>query len=301
MPLTNKDTFFEKVLEHMQSDVAILDPEGRYVYVNPYAVADPVIRAWIVGKTDLEYCMFRGIDVEVAHQRRDRFKQVSESRKSIEWEERMTDKEGVTRIFLRRLFPVFSEDGQRIACMIGNGIEITERRKAREELEANKRFTEAVLNNSPHLIFVKDKSGRFLLANKAVAELFNIPKDGIRMKNNYDLHSNSAEVDGYSKNDLQVFEKGHMLRIEEPFTKSNGERLWFDTVKVPLIEADGTVNLLGISTDVTERKVKEDLLRISEQQLAEAQKLTKSGNWIRHLKDDKVEWSVQDVSDLGKK
>jgi PAS domain-containing protein len=83
-----------------------------------------------------------------------------------------------------------------------------------------------------------------------------------------------------------------MLRIEEPFTKSNGERLWFDTVKVPLIEADGTVNLLGISTDVTERKVKEDLLRISEQQLAEAQKLTKSGNWIRHLKDDKVEWSV---------
>jgi two-component system cell cycle sensor histidine kinase/response regulator CckA len=92
--------------------------------------------------------------------------------------------------------------------MIGNGIEITERRKAREELEANKRFTEAVLNNSPHLIFVKDKSGRFLLANKAVAELFNIPKDGIRMKNNYDLHSNSAEVDGYSKNDLQVFEKG---------------------------------------------------------------------------------------------
>ncbi|MBL0095758.1 MAG: PAS domain-containing protein [Bacteroidetes bacterium] len=292
MPLTNKDTFFEKVLEHMQSDVAILDPEGRYVYVNPYAVADPVIRAWIVGKTDLEYCMFRGIGVEVAHQRRDRFKQVTESRKAIEWEERMTDNEGVTRIFLRRLFPVFSEDGQRIACLIGNGIEITERRKAREELEANKRFTEAVLNNSPHLIFVKDKSGRFLLANKAVAELFNIPKDGIRMKNNYDLHSNSAEVDGYSKNDQQVFEKGHILRIEEPFTKSNGERLWFDTVKVPLIEADGTVNLLGISTDVTERKVKEDLLRISEQQLAEAQKLTKSGNWIRHLKDDKVEWSV---------
>ena len=130
------------------------------VYVNPYAVADPVIRAWIVGKTDLEYCMFRGIDVEVAHQRRDRFKQVTESRKAIEWEERMTDNEGVTRIFLRRLFPVFSEDGQRIACLIGNGIEITERRKAREELEANKRFTEAVLNNSPHLIFVKDKSER---------------------------------------------------------------------------------------------------------------------------------------------
>lgn len=292
MPLTSKDTFFKEIIEHLQGDVAILDANGKYVYVNPYAVADPVIREWIVGKTDLEYCMFRGIDVNIAHLRRDKFKQVMETKVLVEWEERMMDKSGLNRYFLRRLIPVFSENGAKITFLIGHGLDITDRRKISDELEMNKRFIETVLNTSPHLIFVKDARGRFLLANKAVADLFNLTTDTIKLKSNAELHPYNQEVEDYTKTDLTVLNEGKQVRVQEPFTKSNGDLIWFDTIKVPLVESDGNVNVLGISTDITVSKLKEDLLLKNEKYLSEAQKLTKSGNWIRHLKDDKIEWST---------
>lgn len=291
MPLSNRESFFKTVLENLQGDIAIIDSGFRYVYVNPYAINDPVIREWIIGKTDLDYCLFRGVDPEVAHQRRDKFSMAIETRKLVEWEEKFTDKDGVQRVFLRRIYPVMNDEKNEVSFMIGHGLDITERRKIRSELEANKRFTDTVLNSSPNLIFVKDVEGRFLLANKAVADIFNKTVDAILKKSNEDLHENSEEVKSYSDVDRQVIESGKTIRVEETFTKANGDVLWYETVKVPLVESDGTINVLGISTDITERKLKEQELRFREQQLAEAQKLTKSGNWIRYLEDNRLEWS----------
>lgn len=291
MPLKNRDSFYEKVLDYLQGDVAVLDAGFRYIYVNQYAIVNPEIRAWIIGKTDLEYCLYRGLDTEIAHRRRDKFIQAIESRKVVEWEERMINKDGEERVFLRRVFPVMGQSGDEVMYLIGHGLDITERRRYRDELEKNRRFTEAILNASPSLIFVKDSDGRFLMVNKAVADAFNLSPDGLINKYNSEVHTYADELQGYSEIDQEVIRSGNAIRIEESFTKPDGELAWYDTVKVPLREQDGRVNVLGISTDITERKRKEQQLFISQQQLAEAQKLTGSGNWVRHLKDDSVEWS----------
>lgn len=291
MPLKDKDSFYGKVLDFLQGDVAVLDASFRYIYVNSYAVQSPEIRAWIIGKTDLEYCLFRGLDTELAHRRRDMFKSVIETKAVVEWEERIVNKEGAERVFLRRVSPVVNEASGEVAYLIGHGLDITERRKYRDELEKNRRFTDAILNASPSLIFVKDAEGHFLMVNKAVADAFNLTPEGLVNKLNSEVHKNGAEVQGYSAVDLEVIRTGKAIRLEESFTKPDGEVLWYDTVKVPLREQDGRVNVLGISTDITERKRKEQLLLVSQHQLAEAQELTGSGNWVRHLKDDSVEWS----------
>lgn len=292
MPFANKDNFFESVVENLRGDIAILDRQHRYVYVNPYAVKDPEIRQWLIGKTDLEYCLYRGLDPELAHRRRDKFKEAVESRSTVEWEERFVDSEGSNRVFLRRIYPIINTESDEVTYLIGHGLDITERRKIRDELETNRRFTETVLNTSPNLIFVKDSKGRFLMVNKAVADLFNMTPHAIVQKSNEEVHKNEKELEEYANNDAQVIQSGKSLRIEESFTKPDGETVWYDTIKVPLVEADGSVNVLGISTDITERKRKEGLLKLSEQRLVEGQELTKSGNWIRHLKDDSVEWSA---------
>ena len=291
MPLKNRDSFYEKVLDYLQGDVAVLDAGFRYIYVNQYAIVNPEIRAWIIGKTDLEYCLYRGLDTEIAHRRRDKFIQAIESRKVVEWEERMINKDGEERVFLRRVFPVMGQSGDEVMYLIGHGLDITERRRYRDELEKNRRFTEAILNASPSLIFVKDSDGRFLMVNKAVADAFNLSPDGLINKYNSEVHTYADELQGYSEIDQEVIRSGNAIRIEESFTKPGGEPVWYDTVKVPLREQDGRVNVLGISTDITGRKRKEQQLFISQQQLAEAQELTGSGNWVRHLKDDSVEWS----------
>ena len=99
MPFANKDNFFESVVENLRGDIAILDRQHRYVYVNPYAVKDAEIRQWLIGKTDLEYCLYRGLDPELAHRRRDKFKEAVESRGTVEWEERFWIQRGIIAFF----------------------------------------------------------------------------------------------------------------------------------------------------------------------------------------------------------
>lgn len=291
MSLSNKEYFFRTVVEYMQGDVAILDEHHRYVYVNPYAVRDPVLREWIIGKTDHEYCLFRGLSMQLADNRRNNFIRAAETRELVEWEESLFDKEGNVRIFLRRIFPIFKSGQDRATYMIGHGLEITERRKAREDLENYKRFTEAILNSSPHPIYVKDKESRFLMANKAMAELFNTIPEAMVRKSNYDVHTLNDETAIVNNNDQWVISEKKPLRVEETMTRFDGQVVWYDTIKVPLVEADGTVNVLGISTEITGRKLKDDELRKRQQELNEAQEITKSGNWIRHLSTDMIEWS----------
>ncbi|MFN8153838.1 MAG: PAS domain-containing protein [Bacteroidia bacterium] len=291
MPLGTTDHFFETILQYLQGDIAVLDTSFRYIYVNPYAIRDAEIRSWIIGKTDLEYCLFRGLDPELAHRRRDMFRKSVETGKLVEWEERITTHEGMDRVFLRRVFPVVNEQKNEVTYLIGHGLDITDRRKVRDELETNRRFLDTVLNSSPNLIFVKDAQGRFLMANKAVADSFNLTPEALILKSNAEVHKNKDELDVYAQADAEVIRTGKAVRLEESFTRLDGQKFWYDTIKVPLVEKDGVVNVLGISIDITERKEKEELLRLSEQHLAEAQELTRSGNWIRHLKDDSVEWS----------
>src|SRR5690606_2203424 len=51
---------------------------------------------------------------------------------------------------------------------------------------------------------------------------------------------------------------------EEPVSHVTGETRWYQTIKVPLISDDGRdVQLLGIATDITERRNAEERLRIA--------------------------------------
>ncbi len=291
MPLSDKSVFFQEVLERLQNDVAVLDKNGLYLYVNPSAIADPEMRNWIIGKSDMEYFSYRGLDLEIARQRAGYYDKAKKNLEVVEWEERITDKKGNLRTFVRRLFPVLNKKGSRLEFFIGHGIDITERRKVRDELEANKRFTEAILNTSPQLIYVKDDEGRFLLVNKALADVFNMTMEQFLNLDNHSVYADPEAVNKYLEIDQKVITERKPFRSVEPYVNHEGRVTWFDAIKVPLEMADGNVNVLGISTDITEQKINTDLLRLNERRLSKAEKLTRSGNWTRHLPDDRVEWS----------
>jgi|GEM_PF-2093114 len=292
MPFRKSSKFYKTVLEKLQGDVIIIDRDFKYVYANPYAISNAEIREWIIGKTDVEYCAFWKKDPTIGIIREEKLKQALNSRLEVTWEEGLTDSQGNYTYFLRKIFPVIDDQSNEVLYFIGHGLNITERQKIRTQLEENKKLTDAILEGSPNSIFIKDAEGRFLLANKAVAELFNTTPDKLVNQYNIKLHRNNEESGKYIAHDLEVIKTKKIIRREDTFTTLDGRVIWFDTVKVPLIEADGTVNVLGISTDITERKLQENLLRESKKQLAEAQSLTKSGSWYMYLPDKRMEWSI---------
>ncbi len=134
-------------------------------------------------------------------------------------------------------------------------------------LRAHERFLRDVIDADPHFVFAKDWDGRFTLANKAVAQVYGITPDALVGKTDADFNSNRQEVENFLRDDREVIASGRPKLIpEEPVTNAKtGETRWFETVKVPLISADGTARqVVGVATDVTQRKRLEEQLRQSQ-------------------------------------
>ena len=119
--------------------------------------------------------------------------------------------------------------------------------------EAN-RFVDAILENIPNMVFVKEANElRFVRFNKAGEELLGIPRSAMMGKNDYDFFP-SAEADFFVKKDRETLDGKKLVDIaQEPIQTSSGAR-WLHTKKVPICDEHGTPRyLLGISEDITER------------------------------------------------
>ncbi|WP_455389571.1 PAS domain S-box protein, partial [Petrachloros mirabilis] len=163
---------------------------------------------------------------------------------------------------------VIERDGEgKPLRMAGIEIDITARKRAEEELKRAQAFVLSVLENIPHMLFIKDaKDLRFVQLNKAGEDLLGYGRDELIGKRDYDFFPRD-EADYFTKKDREVLESGHLIDIpDEPIqTKQRGVRI-LHTKKIPLFDATGKPQyLLGISEDITERKLVEEALQASEE------------------------------------
>jgi PAS domain S-box-containing protein len=139
-----------------------------------------------------------------------------------------------------------------------------------EELRAGKDFLRKVVDTNPQLVFIKDWEGRFVLANLPVAELYGTTVEELEGKSDADFNPNAAEVESFVRADQEVMQSGRRLHLsEEAVTDSRtGVTRWFQTVKVPLTAPDGRrKQVLGVSTEITERRNAEEQLRRTRDEL----------------------------------
>lgn len=160
-------------------------------------------------------------------------------------------------------------------------------------LVKNKDFLFQVINASPSLIYVKDKNERVLLANEAFCTAFGLSIEKILNKKMNEIHSNISETDRFSSDDQLVIKTKNEVHNETTVTRPNGEVIWFDTVKTPLVQPNGDVYVLGISTDITKRKAAEQKLIFSEISMRQAQRLARFGNWEFDLATQVITWSEE--------
>jgi PAS domain S-box-containing protein len=125
-------------------------------------------------------------------------------------------------------------------------------------------FLRQVIDTDPHLIFVKDWEGRYVLANAALAEFHGTTVENLLGKRDSDFGLKQEEADRFLRDDREVISSQRATFItEEPATCAHsGITRWFQTVKVPLLSSDGSARqVLGVATDITERKQLEEQFR----------------------------------------
>ncbi|WP_262965202.1 hybrid sensor histidine kinase/response regulator [Methylobacter psychrophilus] len=105
------------------------------------------------------------------------------------------------------------------------------------------------------VIFVKDKQGRFLLGNQALAESYGTSPEGLIGLTEADFNANSDEVTRFYKNDLLVI-SSRLSKIipDEKVTHTDGSVHWYNTIKIPLIDDDKCNKVLVVATNITEHK-----------------------------------------------
>ncbi|MBD3258949.1 PAS domain-containing protein, partial [candidate division GN15 bacterium] len=134
--------------------------------------------------------------------------------------------------------------------------DITERRRAVEELYHSRQMLQLVLNNIPQRVFWKDRDLTYLGCNKQFASDAGLD-DPLEIigKNDYEL-SWKATAHAYRADDEEVMSTGKAkINFEEKQLRTDGTDLWLRTSKIPLFDRNNRITgVLGTYEDITEAK-----------------------------------------------
>ncbi len=138
--------------------------------------------------------------------------------------------------------------------------DITDRKRAEQELISARSFLDSVIDNIPICLFVEDPEEiRLQLINQAGADLLDISREAAIGKSAYDLLPKD-EADFVTARDREVLRSGTSAVLGEHWvhTPHKGPRLMF-TKKVVVPGPNGKPQyLLSMAEDVTERKRAEE-------------------------------------------
>jgi PAS domain S-box-containing protein len=150
-----------------------------------------------------------------------------------------------------------------------------------EELSESEAFLKNIVDNIPAMVFVKDAADlNYVAFNKAGEELLGYSGEEMLGKNDYDFFP-AEQAAFFIQKDREVLTHGHLLEIAEETIKTrDGRELILHTKKIPLYDSRGNARyLLGISEDITERK-------LLEAQLLQSQKMEAVGHLASGIAHD---------------
>ncbi len=127
-------------------------------------------------------------------------------------------------------------------------------------------FLNKVINASPNYIYVKDKKGKFILTNQNWSYKLKYNPLEIIGKTVFDVFSDREIAKSMLKDDEEIFKnKKQKIEKDEKYLDKYNNIRWLHTIKTPLKNEKGeTEFIIGISVDITDRKIAEETTRESE-------------------------------------
>ncbi len=180
---------------------------------------------------------------------------------------RILRKDGAVRWISHHCRPVFDKRGE-IVGRVSNNRDITSEKKMEQRLINHEETLRALINASPDIICFKDGQGRWLEANQADLELFQLENIDYTGKTDRQLSGLSPFYrDAFltcEKSDEMAWEKGTISRCAEFIPKPDGTQKVYDIIKVPLFQKDGSrKGLVVLGRDITDIKKTEEALQRS--------------------------------------
>ena len=146
--------------------------------------------------------------------------------------------------------------------IVFNGIiqDITERKKAEQELNSQRTLQRTLVNTLPDLVWLKNPDGFFMGCNTRFEQLLGKKEEEILGKDD-DAFFSPESADFYRYHDRLAIEKGEAITSEEETVfADDGHREILEIIRTPMYAQNGAlIGVLGIGRDITGRKLKEKI------------------------------------------
>jgi diguanylate cyclase (GGDEF)-like protein/PAS domain S-box-containing protein len=163
------------------------------------------------------------------------------------------------------IIPLIDEDKQLIA-IAGICADLDILNEKDKIIEEKENVLKVVMETLPGMVFYKDKEGKYVYANKEFDNFYNSKGiDELIGKTNFEIHPSKELAIKYTKEDTEVLEKKQSIKAETILRAEDGEEIYTEAVKVPVIDKENNVvGVVGLILNVTEKKkAEEELRRIS--------------------------------------
>lgn len=170
-------------------------------------------------------------------------------------------KDGSLVVLSCNAVPILDHEGNVVGAT-GTARDVTEARRIEVAVEEKHAQLQAIIDNSPLMIFAKDRDHRYTLANGEFEALFGLAPGKSVGLTEKDLLSPEEAARAWAINEA-VMATGERRELEESIADPSGPGVrTFITQKFPLRDGDGQIyGMCAILTDITERKEREDALR----------------------------------------
>lgn len=145
-------------------------------------------------------------------------------------------------------------DAAEVLARIENHLQLSILQKQTESsLTTSQDMLQAIMNNSPAVICIKDLEGHYIMANKEFEHVMGIMLSDILNKTDHDIFPKDI-ADTFVKHDKDVLNGTQHKQFEETI-ESEGRNQTYLTLKFPLKDSDGNnYAVCSILTDITMRK-----------------------------------------------
>jgi PAS domain S-box-containing protein len=177
--------------------------------------------------------------------------------------------DGTRRHIRTRALPFRGPNGEQLALALTE--EITEQKRLLEELERSVEFRRQVVEHLPDFVAMLDRDHRFVWVNRVAPGLTFADVIGKTVE----------EVSGFDAARHEVFhaafENAQVGQYETEGYGDGTSSAWYLVRVVPIVVEGKVEHILGITSDITERKRAEAALRKTQEQLHQAQRLESLG------------------------
>ena len=143
---------------------------------------------------------------------------------------------------------------------------------------------QAVFDETPDVVLLKDAQGNFLLCNQTVARLYGTTPEAMVGKHDDDFGVPREMADGFRANVLGIMASGRTeIVFEDSRDAVTGEVRHFKSIKRPFKDAQGRNQILVIAHDITDVVHAQRQVAQSEFTLRQVMKATQDGIWDWHV------------------